>query len=137
MAYAVVKLGNLQVYHMDGLGSVRAISDNNGNVIETYQTNAFGVPTQTSKSSSQPCRFTGQQVDANGLVYLRARMDDPTVGRFLSRDPLLGKHRDRCWAASGTQAARSPTFSQFARYPPAAALSLPLIPRGLRRRERA
>ncbi len=51
LAYAVDSLGSLQVYHTDGLGSVRAISDRSGNRIQTYQTDAFGVPTQTQGSS--------------------------------------------------------------------------------------
>jgi RHS repeat-associated protein len=89
LAYAVDGSGNVQVYHTDGLGSVRALTDANGNVIQTYQTDAFGVPTQTQESSSQPFQFTGQQRDAStGLYYLRARMDDPTIGRFMIRDML-------------------------------------------------
>jgi len=91
LAYAVDGSGNVQVYHTDGLGSVRAITDGNGNVIATYQTDEFGIPTQTQGSSTQPFQHTGQQRDAeNGLYYLRARMDDPSIGRFLSRDPMAG-----------------------------------------------
>jgi len=41
-----------------------------------------GVSTQWS--------FTGEQNDANGLEYLRARYYDPALGRFLSRDPFGG-----------------------------------------------
>ena len=94
LAFAVDSSGNLQVYHTDGLGSVRAITDNNGNVIQTYQADAFRVPTQAQVTSAQPFQFTGQQVDYNGLVYLRARYYDPTSGRFLSRDPLAGSLLD-------------------------------------------
>ncbi|HVB97302.1 MAG TPA: hypothetical protein VNG11_06185, partial [Chloroflexota bacterium] len=61
LAYAADANGNLQVYHTDGLGSVRAISDNNGNVIQTYQTDPFGVPTQVQGTSTQPFQFTGQR----------------------------------------------------------------------------
>ncbi len=90
LAYAVDSSGNVQVYHTDGLGSVRAITDANGNLIQTYQTDEFGVPTSSQGTSSQPFQYTGQQVDPSGLVHLRARMYDPSTGRFLSRDPLLG-----------------------------------------------
>ena len=35
--------------------------------------------------------FTGEQRDADsGLCYLRARYYDPSIGRFLSQDPLPG-----------------------------------------------
>ncbi len=90
LAFAVDTSGNVQVYHADGLGSVRAITnlDDRISVIETDQTDAFGNPTQTQGGISQPFQFTGQQRDAStGLYYLRARMDDPTIGRFDSQDP--------------------------------------------------
>lgn len=81
LAYAVDSSGNVQVYHTNGLGSVRAITDASGTLIETYQTDPFGVPTQTQGTSSQPFGYTGQQADPNGLLYLRARYYDPTSGR--------------------------------------------------------
>ena len=49
------------------------------------------MPTQTQGSSGQPFQYTGQQSDADsGLCFLRARMYDPTIGRFLQRDVLAG-----------------------------------------------
>lgn len=90
LAYAVDGGGNLQVYHADGLGSVRAITDASGAVLQTLQTDAFGVPAQSQGSVVQPFGFTGQQADTSGLQYLRARFYDPASGRFMSRDPLAG-----------------------------------------------
>ncbi len=88
LTYAVDQSNGLvRVFHADGLGSVRAITnlDDRISVIETYQTDAFGVPTQTQGGVSQPFQFTGQQRDAeSGLYYLRARMYDPTTGRFIA-----------------------------------------------------
>lgn len=75
----------------DGLGTVRALADPAGNVVQTYETYAFGEPVQTQGSSQQPVQFTGEHRDADtGLIYLRARMYDPRIGRFLSRDTLFG-----------------------------------------------
>ena len=90
LTYTVDSGGNVQVYHADGLGSVRAITDASGVVNQTLQTDAYGVVTQSQGSVIQPFGFTGQQVDPSGLVYLRARFYDPTSGRFMSRDPRLG-----------------------------------------------
>jgi len=78
------------IYHTDGLGSVQAITDSTGSVVQTYQTDEFGVPTQAQAASPQPFGYTGEQVDPTGLVYLRSRTYDPTAGRFLQRNPLPG-----------------------------------------------
>lgn len=40
---------------------MRAIADNNGNVIQTYQTDAFGVPTSVQGTGAQPFQFTTEQ----------------------------------------------------------------------------
>ncbi len=90
LAYAVDKTTDLIfAYHTDGLGSVRAITDAAGNVIETYQTDEFGVSTATQGSITQPFQYTGEQRDGEtGFIYLRARMYEPGVGRFLQRDPM-------------------------------------------------
>src|SRR6185312_16177472 len=36
-------------------------------------------------------QFAGQQTDATGLQYLRARYYDPATGTFLNRDPMAAK----------------------------------------------
>ncbi|MBV9322915.1 MAG: AHH domain-containing protein, partial [Chloroflexi bacterium] len=85
--------GAVAIYHTDGLGSVRALSDSTGNVTQTYQTDEFGIPFTSGAqgSSTQPFGFTGQQADPeNGLMYLRARMYDPVSGRFTQRDDAFG-----------------------------------------------
>ena len=38
--------------------------------------------------------FNGQQQDATGLYYLRNRYYNPSTGRFLSHDPMLGHSED-------------------------------------------
>jgi RHS repeat-associated protein len=80
------------VSHVDGLGSVRALTDASGTLMQTYQTDAYGVPTQTQGTSTQPFGFTGEQRDAEtGFVHLPARMYDPHTARFPSvlSDPVF------------------------------------------------
>lgn len=89
LAYAVSGTA-IEVYHTDRLGSVRAVSDATGAVTATYRTDEFGITTATTGSSSQPFTYTGEPRDATGLSYLRARYYDPTLGRFMSRDPFAG-----------------------------------------------
>ena len=90
LAYSVDTAGALSVSHADGLGSVRALTDAAGTLVQREDTDPFGVPTATQGTSAQPFRFTGEQRDDTGLYYLRARFYDPALGRFLSRDPVAG-----------------------------------------------
>jgi RHS repeat-associated protein len=77
-------------YHLnDGLGSVRQLADLTGQVVQSYSFSPFGVP--LGESGGEPYGYTGEQWDAStGLVFLRARYYQPEVGRFVSRDPVLG-----------------------------------------------
>jgi RHS repeat-associated protein len=92
LAYSVegTGTGTATVYHSDGLGSVRVLTSRSGVVVQTYEHDEFGVPTQTQGSLTQPFGFTGEPQDPSGLVNLRARVYDPTLGRFLQRDPFGG-----------------------------------------------
>ena len=77
---------------MDGLGSVVAEVDPNGNMTCGR---AYGVYGSTRSQTGAPTSkhgFVGQlghpTEDASGLVYMRARWYDPAMGRFLSEDPV-------------------------------------------------
>ena len=91
LAFAVDTSGNPIVYHTDGLGSVRALTDGSGNVVQTYQYDEYGNVVSSSGSITQSFQYVGEQRDETGLVYLRARMYDPVGGRFLGRDPVPGR----------------------------------------------
>jgi len=75
-------------YHFDGLRSVVTLSDNNGNVVETYSYDVYGQPSTTS-SVGNPYMFTGRRFDEETeLYYYRARYYAPDIGRFLQTDPI-------------------------------------------------
>ncbi len=94
LAYTMDGANNIQVLHTDGLGSVRAITNSGGSVIQTFQTDEFGVPTLTQGTNTEPFRYTGQQLDPEtGFLDLRARYYWPSLGRFVSRDSIQGKLR--------------------------------------------
>jgi RHS repeat-associated protein len=62
--------------------------DNLGADVEIYTYDAYGAPTAVS-TVSNPHMFTGREYDSEtGLYYYRARMYNPTIGRFLQRDPI-------------------------------------------------
>jgi len=73
----------------DGLGSTMALTDDQGDVVGTYDYDVFGA-VRTHGGSSSEFSFTGEQNDPNGLEYLRNRYYETETGRFLSRDPLPG-----------------------------------------------
>jgi RHS repeat-associated protein len=91
LAY-MVESGAALVYHTDGLGSVRAVTNSSVGVVQTYDFDEFGVPIMAQGGSAQPFGFTGEQRDGeNNLVYLRARFYDPQLGRFIQRDLRFGQ----------------------------------------------
>src|SRR3990172_8180834 len=80
----------VQTYFLrDGLGSTMALTDDQGDVVGTYEYDVFGAMRAHTGDETE-FSFTGEQNDPNGLEYLRARYYDGETGRFLSRDPLSG-----------------------------------------------
>ena len=75
-------------YHYDALGSVVALSNAAGNVVESYSYDVFGRPDTTS-SIGNPYMFTGRRLDTEtGLYYYRFRYYSTYLGRFLQTDPI-------------------------------------------------
>jgi RHS repeat-associated protein len=95
LAYAVDSSGNIEVHHADGLGSVRALTNGSANVETTYLTDPFGFSRLVRPTGpGQRMQYTGEVRDSeSGFMYLRARMYDPGVGRFLQRDQYKGSQR--------------------------------------------
>jgi RHS repeat-associated protein len=78
--------------HVDGLGSVRVLTDEVGLVTDTRDYEAFGMRNETAGSDSLAFGFAGEPFDASSqLAYHRARWMDPGRGRFVSTDPLMGR----------------------------------------------
>src|SRR5680860_148818 len=79
-------------YHYDGLGSVANVTSSSGATRWTHAYEPFGTILTEQKSGGNPptnaMKFAGEYLDATGLYHLRARQYDPTIGRFLSPDPV-------------------------------------------------
>jgi RHS repeat-associated protein len=76
---------------VDGLGSVRHLTDGTGNLLLSRSYDAFGNLRHSSGAGATRLGFTGELQDQmTGLVYLRARHYHPALGRFLQRDSFAG-----------------------------------------------
>ncbi|WP_437480469.1 RHS repeat-associated core domain-containing protein [Sorangium sp. So ce1014] len=84
--------------HVDHLGSVDALTDEDGDVIERRSYDPFGqrrnpvwgerAPASFSSETTQG--FTGHESDDElGLVNMKGRILDPRIGRFLTTDPIV------------------------------------------------
>ncbi|KYC34733.1 hypothetical protein WA1_49275 [Scytonema hofmannii PCC 7110] len=79
-------------YHVDGLGSTRALTDASGSVVNTYNYEAYGELLNSTGSVSNKYMFAGEQYDSNlGDYYLRQRYYDTETGRFTRRDDYEGR----------------------------------------------
>ena len=74
--------------HTDVLGSVVAMTDASGNVVEAHREyEPYGY--QSSPALRDGPGYTGHVQDAHtGLTYMQQRYYDPAIGRFLSVDPV-------------------------------------------------
>jgi RHS repeat-associated protein len=86
---AMLRSGTTSYYEADGLGTATSLSNSAGALAQTYTFDSFGNLTASSGSLTNPFRFTGREWDTEtNLQFSRFRYYDPTVGRFLSEDPL-------------------------------------------------
>ncbi|MEH2292109.1 RHS repeat domain-containing protein [Nostoc sp.] len=78
-------------YHVDGLGSTRILTDATGNVVSTYDYDAYGQLINSTGGVENKYLFAGEQYDQNlGDYYLRQRYYNSSTGRFTRRDTYLG-----------------------------------------------
>jgi RHS repeat-associated protein len=92
--------GNWRWMVPDALGSVRGVVNEDLSHLESRQYTPYGEEYGATGSEQTEFGFTGEQVDANGLVYLRARYYQPGMGRFFQMDPSRQEERLYIYAAS-------------------------------------
>ena len=78
-------------YGHDGQGSTRYLTDQTGQVSDTFDYDAFGNLLRRTGTTTNLYLYQGEQFDPDlGLYYLRARYADTDRGRFWSMDSFEG-----------------------------------------------
>ncbi|CAN97847.1 hypothetical carbohydrate-binding protein, Rhs family [Sorangium cellulosum So ce56] len=90
--------GGTRYVHVDHLGSIDALTDEDGDVIERRSYDPFGQRRNPVWGERPPASFpsettqgfTGHESDDElGLVNMKGRIYDPRIGRFLTTDPIV------------------------------------------------
>jgi RHS repeat-associated protein len=71
------------------LGSVRQMTDSSGTPTYAASYDPYGNPLDQTSPTATNQGYTGQQTDSDGLIYLRARYYNPSMGTFLTPDPVM------------------------------------------------
>jgi RHS repeat-associated protein len=78
--------GKVTYVYTDPQGTPLAEADANGNITATFDYKPYGGQAMGTPPTGPG--YTGHVNDPDsGLVYMQARYYDPSIGRFLSRDP--------------------------------------------------
>jgi RHS repeat-associated protein len=80
--------GSTVYYTMDGLGSVRNLTNSTQTIVEQYDYDSFGN-LAAPPITGNPYTYTSREYDPEtGLLFYRARYYDPAIGRFITADPI-------------------------------------------------
>jgi RHS repeat-associated protein len=91
LAMVTASDSKLYTYHFDGTGHTVAVTDLQENVVNKYAYTPFGAVANQQETITQPFKYVGEygvMTEPNGLVYMRARYYDSSVGRFIEEDPI-------------------------------------------------
>ena len=86
----ITPAGERYCYHFDSRGSTIAITDDAGNVVNSYIYDEFGQVLAENETYTNQFKYVGQYGvidEGNGLLFMRARYYDTATGKFLSKDP--------------------------------------------------
>ena len=86
-----------KTYHYDYRGSTVAITDECGNITDTFKYDTYGKLISRTGNSFVIFGYNGRDgvvTDKNGLIYMRARYYSPDMRRFINADILHGEISD-------------------------------------------
>ena len=78
-------------YASDEMGSITHVTDEEGNLLNRYEYDAWGNLTLEEEQVPNRFKYTGEQFDAiTQQYYLRARFYNPSLARFMQEDTYRG-----------------------------------------------
>jgi RHS repeat-associated protein len=75
--------------HADHLGSVSVTTNQSQQIIRRQEYDPWGKVRSSTAITQTSKNYTGQELDATGLLYYHARYYDPNIGRFISADTIV------------------------------------------------
>ena len=79
--------GSYYYYIYNAHGDVTALTDESGNIVNSYTYDAWGNILSQTETVDNPRNYAGEYYDDElNMYYLRARYYDPAIGRFTSYD---------------------------------------------------
>lgn len=80
--------GNTDYMFKNGHGDVVNLV-RNGQIVKTYDYDAYGTEKNPDPNDTNPFRYCGEYFDnETGQLYLRNRYYNPSIGRFITEDPI-------------------------------------------------
>jgi RHS repeat-associated protein len=81
--------GQRYLYLRDHQGSVMALVDSAGQIVNKYRYDPWGIAESTVEGVANPLQYNGRDLDTStDLYYYRARYYSPGLGRLISEDPV-------------------------------------------------
>jgi RHS repeat-associated protein len=112
--------GTVTYLHHDQQGSTRLLTGSTGAITGKCTYGAYGAST-CEGTTTIPLGYDGQYTSSDtGLIYLRARVYDPSTAQFLTVDPLLATTRAPYTYATDNPLTKTDPTGQMA--------DLPLVP---------
>src|SRR5579885_2498371 len=83
--------GGKYYYLFDGQGSVVGLTDSNGNEVNAYDYDPYGVMLNETQGQPNPFQYEGGYFESStGLVKFGTRYYNPQLGRWTQQDPVGG-----------------------------------------------
>ena len=84
--------GAVTYLHHDQSGSTRLLTGSTGKTEATFTYGAYGELTGSTGTATTPLGYDAQYTSSDtGLIYMRARVYDPSTAQFLTVDPLVSR----------------------------------------------